>query len=284
MNKAVNKYPKSDILLSFDFSHCADGKQKKVLLCDWTIEYEIVEHQHRMPTKQEGVNIRRQEEVLGKADHIITLFPNVHDFLKEKYASARYLGNGLNCERYDDSHIEELHFKSNRILFIGRPRYKKALTTLINAVGKYNSSSQEKLVIDAIGIPEQDVTGTCVHCYGFLNKGIKEDSAKYESLMKGALAFVNVNDDWIGAQSLMEAMYYKLPVIINPNRDIYKVYGETIDFGWYCPNDEDALCECLMKLRNLNREEYITMANNAYDKVEDQTWSAFAEKLLQTAI
>lgn len=288
MLNGYKKYPESDVLLSFDFSNsiadAAGSKAKTLMFCDWTIEYKIRCLDKREPTDLECNYIKMQEETLKHADWIITIFPNSYDFLKKKYPDkVYYLGNVINgfVAQWDLNQITKTRMEKNNILFIGKEKYKDSLLSLLRAVEKYNASGDKKYFIHLIGMKKNEVPKSkYLTCYGYLNKDDESERNTYYALIKDAKFLVNTNDNWVGASSVIETMYYGLPVIINPNDDLIKTFSENIDFGIYCDNHEENILNAIKKMDSLSYDAYLAMCQNAQEAVKDFTWDAYIKKVL----
>lgn len=291
---AIAKNGDADVALFFDYSHSLkeNCNLKVVLFCDWTIEYEIEHHQNRTPNYWEQKAIKRQYEHMERADCIITLFPNVYTQLVKQFGSNKvfYLGNVINAEINKDIDVAntvELHRASNRILMIGRKAYKSGLVQLAKAVKIYNSgkSIQDELYIDVVGMTEKETGLVDSHIiyYGYLNKNNPEQKKIYYNLIKNAKLICNTTENWIGASSIIEAMYWRLPVIINPTEDIYKTFGRDIKFGRYvCRNDAVEIHAALEWLFKLDRAAYEKLCEAAYKAVKDFTWEGYVERVVKT--
>ena len=52
--------------------------------------------------------IKRQDDTIKNANYVVTLFPNVYDFMKQKFNNIYYLGNVINTvENVPDMESEE---------------------------------------------------------------------------------------------------------------------------------------------------------------------------------
>lgn len=294
IKEAIEQNEDADVALFFDYSHSLkkNASQKIVLFCDWTIAYEIEYHQKRKPNYFEKKAINRQEHHMEQADCIITLFPNVYDELIKQFGKEKvyYLGNVINAEIDENINIAEVihaHYNSKRILMIGRKAYKSGLVQLLEAVRLYNKgkSVDEQLYIDVIGMTEQE-TGLLddyVTYYGYLNKNILEQKNIYYRLMKNAKLICNTTENWIGASSIIEAMYWRMPVIINPTEDIYKTFGHQISFGKYVfQNDCAEINKALIWISQLNQEEFFKMCEASYEAVKNFTWEGYVKRVIKT--
>lgn len=290
VKKAQKKYPGAEIQLVFDFSHAYKSNIPTVCFCDWTIEYEIEEHQLRSPGYFEKKIIKRQFKNLENADAIITLFPYAYEKIRHLFPEKTYyLGHIINV--YDIGETEQYSYdktkcNSQRVLFIGKKKYINGLQVLIEAVNFYNQkNSKSKIYLDIIGMeendfPEMDIS-TCTF-YGYLDKNNGDDRKKYYSLMKNAKCMVNITKQWNGASSIIEALWCGTPVIISRNKDIEGILGDDKEFGKWCePEKPQELVECLEYIMNMSMEEYQELTQKAHRKVKDYTWDKYSEKMIK---
>lgn len=287
---AVEKHKDADFALFFDYSHSLEKKyaMKVILFCDWTIEYEIKKHQKRKPNYFEEKMIKRQYCQMSAADCIITLFPNVYDELVKQFGQDKvhYLGNVINAELDDSIDVHRLintHYHSKRILMIGRKAYKKGLIQLAEAVRIYNEGTLEadQLYIDVIGMTEKETGVVDQHIiyYGYLNKNLWEQNETYYNLIRNAKLICNTTENWIGASSIIEAMYWRLPVIVNPTEDIYKTFSKEISFGKYVlQNDPYSILEAIKWIFCLDQDQYSEVCKASYEAVKDFTWEGYAKR------
>ena len=288
IKKAIDTWSNSQILLCFDYSNIyRSNTSEKIytMFCDWTIEYEIEEHQKRKAILLERNMIKKQEEAMSKADLIISLFPNVTEKLKLRFGDSKvkYLGNVINSDKCDSSSALDAHLNSNHILFIGRKAYKQGAISLIKAIQKYNQIKNKKIFIDIIGMKPDDVgiNDNNISYYGYLNKQVSTQKDIYYNLISKAKCIVNTTENWMGASSIIEAMYWQTPVIINPTSDIIKTFGNNIEFGFYCyRNDPNEILKYIDKIMSLSDDEYILMCKNARKSVSNFTWEAYTERLM----
>ncbi|MDD3416425.1 MAG: glycosyltransferase [Lachnospiraceae bacterium] len=294
IKEAINQNPDADIALFFDYSHSlkTNNSIKVALFCDWTIAYEIKNHQNRVPNHFEKKAIHRQYQHMEQSDCIITLFPNVYAELVKHFGREKvyYLGNVINAEmntKLDQSIMLAAHYNSNRVLMIGRKAYKEGLIQLAESVKIYNEGKPEshQLLIDVIGMTEKETGLNDDHIiyYGYLNKNNTEQKNTYYNLIQGAKVICNTTENWVGISSIIEAMYWKLPVIINPTEDIYKTFGQQISFGRYVEkNDSAEIGNALKWILELDRDSYSEVCEASYKAVKDFTWEGYVERIVET--
>lgn len=289
MRAAISRYPEACFILSTNFSHSAAGFTSAVtcLFCDWPIDYLIEKIQMREPGYFERKAIKRQQKEILDADILITLFPNVQEYMEKKYKrQVYYLGNVINSEIEDFNRKEIIQkkFESNHILFIGRKKYLKSALNLINAVEKYNLEHDDKLYVDFIGLNRSDCPDVCsafITFFGYLSKKDQmQRDIYYENLFR-AKVIVNSTENWSGASSIIEAMYYATPVIVTPNKDFTKMFGDECSFGYYC--DKNSAEEVLSKLeavQKLSYKEFENLGRQSNEKVKTFTWENYTHKIL----
>lgn len=305
MKKALKEYPSSDCLISFDFSSSiAEFTNKKtVLFCDWDIEYKIYNLENRKPTHFESNAIKRQKKVLNEADFVITLFPNVYEIMNKRNSNVNlyYLGNAINAEKgiIDiESSIED-RYKKNNILFLGRGQYMSSILNLIEVVKTWNLTHQKQYNIQSVGIDQSKLPAeNCLKCWDYLNKDNEEERNTYYQLIRKAKFLFNTEDDWVGASSVMEALFYGIPIIVNPNPDLKGVLGTStdntyksrtlnsndnychIEYGYYCKNNTEAIANVLNDISNLEYSEYYKMCKKCESKMSKNSWDEYIEKVL----
>lgn len=180
MQKAVDALSSdSAILLSFDFSHLLPKRERKedctALLCDWTIEYEIREHQKRVPTRMEEKLIRRQNKIISEADYVTSIFPFAAKYITEKcHKPCFYSGKHKNVDKHIKIHANSNRIESNRFLFIGNKAYLPGLKIIVDAIENYNKYNPSRHIwLDVIGMTDEvgDFSRHIVF-HGYLNKKI----------------------------------------------------------------------------------------------------------------
>ena len=286
MKKEIKKYPNSDCIFSFSFSDTVPSfKGKKVLFHDWTIQYAIEEHLQRQPQKFEWKVIERQEKGIKDADYVITFLPNVYEKLSLKFGDKiKYIGQFINILEpfsLDDSIINE-RYETNDIVFIGKAKYKPALIELEKAVLEYNKKHNGKWKINVIGMKNTTNKSDFCQFYGYLDKKISYQREEYYSILKKSKIIVNTMDDWFGISSILEGMYYGLPIIVNPNIDTYETFGKNISFGYYVDsNNSNLILNAIDCISNISLDEYRKMSIESRNAVNDYTWENYINKFLK---
>lgn len=287
----IRKNPNVDLVLSFDFSSSVADKIQipTMLFCDWTIEYGCKYLNEHKPGILEYRAIKRQDVTIKNANYVVTLFPNVYDFMKRKFNNIYYLGNVINtAENVPDMEFEEgeisNRYKKKNLLFIGRIAYKDALDSLIQAVEQYNYEHHNKFKLDVIGIEEKQTNyhNSDVAFHGYLSKENIEQNKLYYQLIRNAMFIVNTAEKWVGASSIIECAYFGVPFIVTPNADIEKTFGKKIDFGFYSSdNSVEEIIKKLDIISTLKFMDYKNMSLRVQKSVADFTWDKYIKKIFK---
>lgn len=287
----IRKFPNADLVLSFDFSSSVADKIQTptMLFCDWTIEYGCKFLNEHKPSILEYRAIKRQDDTIKNANYVVTLFPNVYDFMKQKFNNIYYLGNVINTvENVPDMESEEEEicdrYKKKNLLFIGRIAYKDALDSLIQAVEQYNREHRNRFKLDVIGIEgnQMNYNNSDVVFHGYLSKNNVEQNKLYYQLIRNAMFVVNTAEKWVGASSIIECAYFGVPFIVTPNADIEKTFGKEIDFGFYSSdNSVQEITKKLDIIASLKFLDYKKMSLRVQKSVADFTWDKYIKKILK---
>ena len=273
------------VLLSFDFSNLPSCRSKSdcaALLCDWTIEYEIKEHQKRIPTHMEEKLIQRQNVTVSQANHVTSIFPYASKYIEEKcHKECYYSGKHKNIDKHIKTEINYNRAKSNRFLFIGNKAYLPGLRIIAEAINEYNAKYLDKneIYLDVIGMTDGvgDFDGHIVF-HGYLNKKKMEEANKYYSLIRDARALITVSDKWVGASSIMEVMSLGTPVIISPNKELEEMFGEEIPFGWWSAPNEESVLNAIEQSMQLQPEELRPMCEAAAAELDGSDWCSLVSR------
>lgn len=290
MKKSILKFPNTDLFICISFSFSAKNFTSKpvIMFCDWTIEYAIRVFQMREPLLIEKNAIKRQHNLLIKADAAITLFPDVSLYYKKRNPSIdlKYLGNVINSNKKDVQDLDEIidnKYHSNTVLFIGKRHYLTGLTTLITAIKKLKNSHPIKLNI--IGISEtEEFSDPSITYYGYLNKAIPKENHVYYQLISNAKVIINTTPDWAGFSSMVESMFHYTPVIVSPYKNFIDTFGSHIKFGYYCENNTNKIEDFLKEIFALDKNHYKSMALEAHIATRAFSWDNYIEKLLNSVM
>lgn len=285
MYRVYKKYNTSDLLISFDFSSSISDlvNTDTLLFCDWTIEYEIVEHQKRQPFKIERKMIKQQYETIKNSKYVVTIFPNAKDEIEKKVnRDVFYFGNVINSKKiYLNCDWLTRKYNSNHILFIGREKYKIGLMVLIKAIELYNKKNPKQIILDVIGMDNVENNKDWINCYGYLNKDNEAENGIYTNLIRNAKCYVNTNPNWIGASSLIEVLAYGTPCIVSKNADLVRTFGDELDFGYYCQNSEKQVEQCISTILSKDNSDYGCLCRAAISSVKDFSWEGYIKKLMK---
>ncbi|PKL26956.1 MAG: hypothetical protein CVU90_15265 [Firmicutes bacterium HGW-Firmicutes-15] len=285
LKKVAKEFNTTDlfICLSFSYSMKEFTDTKVVMLCDWTIEYAIKTFSHRSPFWFEKHAINRQNYLMGDADFVITLFPDVKRYYQEKFDRIRYIGNVVNSPVIASDAVEGLiksKFMCNKILFIGKESYLNGLIPLMESIEIINNLVPIRL--DVIGMKEKlkKKKSNNIIFHGYLDKSNTQQESKYYALVSEAKVIVNVTPEWAGFSSMIECMYYGTPVIVTKYKNFVDTFGDPIPFGFYCNNEVPNIVQSIIKILEMNYETYHGLANSAHVATSEFSWQSYVKKLL----
>jgi len=275
-----------DVMVVQGFSYpLHNGKNRQIVLGDWPSEYLFEEFLKRSPSRLERKSIDRENAVIEAADAVITLFPNVREYMLRKYKNQNIycFGNVVNVD--DDvklpPDIRERKLNSKRFLFVGQPFYLPGALELIAAVRNLRQQGHD-YEVDIIGsdpiLIAAEHEWLAVH--GYLDKENPGDKQKYYELLSNARLFVNTTPGWSGFQALLEAMYFYNPIVARPNESLNSYFSNLTTVAHLVeeggPNLEAILSESLT-----DSVRYQQMSDAARKAVESSTWNNFTTKLIE---
>ena len=276
---------KQDVMVVQGFSYpLRNGKNRQIILGDWPSEYLFEKFLRRQPSRLERKSIDRENAVIEAADAVITLFPNVREYMLRKYKNQNiyYFGNVVNVDDevvlpYD---IRERKLNSRRFLFVGQPFYLPGALELIAAA--FNLRQKGFMCqVDIIGI-DHSLIGKkyeWLTVHGYLDKEKPSDKQKYYDLLSNARLFVNTTLGWSGFQAILEAMYFYNPIAVRSNESLNSYFPNLTTFAHIVNEDElsleSILADCLSDF-----SKYQQMSDNARKAVESSTWNNFTNKLI----
>ncbi|MDD2970503.1 MAG: glycosyltransferase family 4 protein [Lachnospiraceae bacterium] len=297
MRHAVAKYSDTDIFIStnFSFSPIAYTNKPCCLFCDWSYEYYIAHFLGRAPDYMEQLEIRRQNHLLQSADHVFVLFPDVAEWLQERFSSKHfhYLGNVINSKSVSGTPPVEPSEKLSHpsILFIGLPKYREGILSLIQAVIMLRrKEAYSQLQLHIIGMHQEDLQKDIKLCpdlkgisfHGYLSKDIPREQTLYYQLLDSATVYVNTTPKWAGFSSALEALYHYVPVITTPYESFLQTFGENLSCGFYCPsNTPELIAKNLEQILTMTQRTYEAVCRNAHQVSLDHTWDAYIQRMLQ---
>lgn len=287
IKKAVEKY--DDIVdlyisISFDFSPSKYTKKKVLLISDWPIEYALENRYNRKPDWLEIGDIERHRTVIEEATYRVSLFQDVSDYMNKRFKSKTlYLGALINGFKP----VDEFKRMDNRnkITFIGKKSYHTSAQKLIFAFEKLDKKmvDEKNLELHIIGMNKHDfknIKNKKIYFHDYLDKGIKEQCEKYYRILKETIVVVNTTEKWAGMSSILESMYYYRPIITSKYDEYVKTFGDNINFGYYCKNDENELKKYVEKILTLKSNEYEKFSINAHNVVKEYSYDAYIDKIV----
>ncbi|MGM9760209.1 MAG: glycosyltransferase family 4 protein [Parabacteroides sp.] len=283
------KYTQSDLdlFIGYDYPLNKNGRTC-VLFCDWTFEYLVTQRRGTIPCHWERKEIERQTQVIEQADCVISLFPDVAQYMHTKYMNRQicYLGQNVINNADEDGLVEKdlLQDKaeSMALVFIGREPYLPGAKLLIDSFQKLKERYPQ-LELHIIGLTSRqfDFLPKDVYCYGYLNKSDLAQRRMYYSILRKARVCINPTPLWAGYSSMVEAMYFYTPVITSMYQSFVDTFGKELEFGYYLQENRiDEISEKIRLLLDCNGEFYRTKAKSAHDAVKEFTWDSFADKFL----
>lgn len=282
IKRAINKFPRSDayIFLTFSFSAVNLTQKPVIQFCDWTYDHYFKYFQARKPNFFESQSIKREEQQINGSDLVIPLFPCVAGYMTEKYNSTVvYLGNVINSvNKSPKDEILHAKIQSEKILFIGSPKYIEGAKALIQAFVLLKKR-HPSMSLHFIGLHESHFKQLPedVYCYGYLDKADNKQRDTYYQLLKEAKVFVNTTPKWSAFSASIEAMYFYTPVIVPSYEDFTKTFGTSFNGGIFC-NDNSLLAKTIETI--FEDKSYRKICANAKRLVENFTWDSFIDKLL----
>jgi len=235
----------------------------------------------KKPNLFEAMYIKRENRVIQRSDHVITLFPHVQKYMSDNDMSGNvhFFGNVVNIE----SDIElsqnqiKVKFKSKKILFIGQSAYRSGAIELIEAVIELRKINIE-YEVDIVGASpaEIDFKFDWLRVHGYLDKQNERQQNIYNSLLLNAKYFVNTTKIWAGFQSILEAMYYHTPVIVSANpgsSSFFRGEDPLIYLG------DTTLVDLLCRKEKDKFSDYLSDSTNSKNSVKNHTWANFTSHL-----
>lgn len=285
--RALRRFGESDanIFLTFSFSSVHLSSRPTILFCDWTYDYYLKHFEGRAPGMMERQSIRRENANIEGSDLVLSLFPRVAQYMKSRYKNKNiyYLGNVINSV-LESSEAEILEFKrtSKSIVFIGGPRYAEGARSLIKAFRELMKEFPW-LELDLIGMTDdyfERPLPVGVFCHGYLNKDKVDERKLYYELIHKAKILVNTTPKWGAFSAALEAMYHYTPVMISPFPDFVETFGQEIDFGFYCENNEaESIANGLREAFTDPMHESLCV--NANKAAKEHTWDAYISRMLE---
>ncbi len=276
---------KRDVMLVQGFSYpLRNRKNRLIIIGDWPSEYLFEKFLKRQPSWLERNSINRENTVIEAADIVITLFPNVRDYMNEKYKNKNIycFGNVVNIDNdvLVPADIKERKLNSKNFLFVGQPFYLAGALELIAAARNLQQMGID-CQVDIVGIDPKlvDTEYGWLKVHGYLDKEKPSDKKKYYELLANARLFVNTTPGWSGFQALLEAMYFHNPIVVRPNESLNSFFSNLNKVAHILeetgPTLESILLDSLSDLAG-----YQQMSNAARKAVESSTWNNFTTELI----
>ena len=210
---------------------------------------------------------------------MITLFPNVREYMIRKYKNPNIycFGNVVNVD--DDVvlpvDIRERKLNSRRLLFVGQPFYLTGALELIAAASNLRTQGYS-CEVDIIGINPDliEVEYEWLTVHGYLDKQKADDKHKYYELLSNARLFVNTTPGWSGFQALLEAMYFHNPIVVRPNESLSNYFTNLTAVAYLVEEGGLGLSSLLAETLT-DSDRYQKMSDAARKAVESSTWNNF---------
>jgi len=276
---------KQDVMVVQGFSYpLHNGKNRQIILGDWPSEYLFEKFLKRRPSRLERKSIDRENAVIEAADAVITLFPNVREYMLGKYKNQNIycFGNVVNVD--DDvslpADIRERKLNSKRLLFVGQPFYLPGALELIAAARNLRQQGLE-CEVDIIGIDPGliGVEYEWLTVHGYLDKEKPGDKQKYYELLSNARLFVNTTPGWSGFQALLEAMYFHNPIVARSNESLSSYFSNLMTVAHIIEEGEPDL-EAILVRSLTDGARYQQMSDSARKAVESSTWNNLTTELI----
>jgi len=280
---------KDDVIIVQGFSYPLNNKKnRQIIIGDWPSEYLFEKFLKRIPTRLERKSIDRENKVIECADAVITLFPNVHEYMLQKYKNRKiYCFN--NVVNIDDDvvlprDIRQRKLDSNRLLFIGQTFYLEGALELVNAALNLRKLGFE-CEVDIVGIERKmiHVEYEWLKVYGYLDKGNAIHKKLYYEILSNARLFVNTTNGWSGFQAILEAMYFHNPIVVKTNETLISYFPSLDSFAHMYDESKTSL-EAILVESFSNDYEYQKLSDAAKKAVESSTWNNFTNELIKIII
>jgi hypothetical protein len=274
-----------DVMVVQGFSYpLKNSKNKMIIVGDWPSSYLFEKFLKRAPSRFEKNSIDREDRVIEKANAVITLFPDVHKFMLQKYKNKNiyYFGNVINIDDDVKIPIDILQKKerSQKLLFVGKPFYIGGAIELIKTVEILRSTGH-MLEVDIVGIEAHliDQKFNWLRFHGYLDKSNPIEKKKYYELLENAKLFVNTTHGWNAFQATLEAMYFYNPIVVRANANLLLTFPNLEKLGYILNNEEIKLEEVLLSCLK-SHDEYLAKCKESHLAVGPYTWDRFTQNLI----
>jgi glycosyltransferase involved in cell wall biosynthesis len=275
-----------DVMIVQGFSYpMPNRKNKMFIIGDWPSAYLYEKFLKRTPSAFEMRSIERENKVIESANAVVTLFPDVHKYMLERYKNKNiyHYGNVVNIDEEIKISDDILNKKENskKLLFIGKPFYIDGARELIAAVARLRSRGFD-LEVDIIGIDstliEEKYNWLTLH--GYLDKGIPSEKQKYYSLLENAKLFVNSTPKWNAFQATLEALHFYLPIVVRSNESLVQSFPNLDNISYLVGVKDNSLEEEIIKCIEF-KEIYLEKCKHAHLAAKPYTWENFINKLVE---
>lgn len=276
---------KQDVMVVQGFSYPPHNhKNRQIIIGDWPSEYLFEKFLKRRPSHLEKRSIDRENSVIENADAIITLFPNVRDYMLRKYKNQNiyYFGNVINIDNDVkiplDIRVRKIN--SKRFLFIGQAFYLSGALELITASRNLRDRGIN-CEVDIVGINPNliEYEYDWLRVYGYLDKEKPDDKLKYYELLANARIMVNTTPGWSGFQALLEALYFYNPIVVRANESLSSYFLNLTSFA-HILNDNGHNLESILLQSLCNNSNYQQMSDEAHKSVKHYSWTNFTNHLI----
>ena len=268
------------------FSYPLPNKKNRMFIIgDWPSAYLFEKFLKRTPGPFEMKSIERENRVIESADAVVTLFPDVHKYMLERYKNKNiyHFGNVVNVDeeiKIPDNILSKKK-NSNKLLFIGKPFYIDGARELIAAVINLRSKGFE-FDVDIVGIDstliEEKYSWLTLH--GYLDKGIPSEKQKYYALLENAKLFVNTTPKWNAFQATLEALHFYVPIVVRPNESLVQSFPELAKISYLIEENINSLEFEIIKSIEF-KEDYLEKCTQAHLAARPYTWNNFINNLME---
>ena len=283
LKRVIRKYPDEDLyfVIADNLNPYKYTSSRCVMLTDWTYEFEITRDQKKSIDCLEKFFHKLQIEMMKKAYANILMRAECQDYIMDNYDDiyvCPFDNNVVNClvESINENEILQKKMESNKVVFLGAPRYIKGAEQLVNCI-EQNYAVLKNYEFYFIGISENDIeknnlkTDNCFFM-GYLYKGDPQSREKYYDLISHAKVCINTNDDFVSIASLMEAGYLYTPAIVSRNYQTIRCYGEENLFVKYSLNEPQDIMKNITYFVDMDTNEYRKACIASRKFFEQKTW------------
>ena len=283
LKRVIRKYPDEDLyfVIADNLNPYKYTSSRCVMLTDWTYEFEITRDQKKSIDCLEKFFHKLQIEMMKKAYANILMRAECQDYIMDNYDDiyvCPFDNNVVHCLMKDINENEILQNKleSNKVVFLGAPRYIKGAEQLVNCI-EQNYAVLKNYEFYFIGISENDIENNNLktdNCFfmGYLYKGDLQSRKKYYDLISHAKVCINTNDNFVSIASMIEAGYLYTPAIVSRNYQTTRCYGEENLFVKYSLNEPQDIMRNITYIVDMDANEYRKACIASRKFFERKTW------------